>query len=175
MAVLPIRLYGDPVLRARAKPVETFDDDLREFIASMIETMHAAEGIGLAAPQVGVSRALCVVDVGLIEKGQLPKVFINPVIHESSAEEDVHEEGCLSIPGITEDVKRPVRIRLTYQDENGKEHELECSGMLARVLQHEIDHLHGVFFTDKLSSIKRKLLSKKLRNIARDAHKEKVG
>lgn len=174
MAVLPIRLYGDPVLRAKAKKVEKFDDELREFIASMIETMHAAEGIGLAAPQVGVSRALCVIDVGLIEEGQLPRAFINPVIHASSQETDVREEGCLSIPGITEDVRRPQGIRLSYQDEFGVEHELECQGLLARVLQHEIDHLHGVFFTDKLSSIKRKMLSKKLRNIARDAQKEKA-
>lgn len=175
MALLAIRKYGDPVLRLKAKPIELFDDELAQFVEDMIETMQAAEGIGLAAPQVGVSKALCVVDVGLIEEGKKPQAYINPEIVDEFGEKTTLEEGCLSIPGVNEEVTRIEGIRLRYQDLHGKSHEMQCTGMLARVLQHEIDHLHGIFFTDRLGPMKRKLLAKKLRAIAREAQQEMAG
>lgn len=166
MAVLPIRTYGDPVLRRKAAPVEKFDDELRQLAEDMIETMQVARGIGLAAPQVGVSMALCVVDMGLIKDGDPPRSFINPEIIEEFGDIEVMEEGCLSIPDINEDVPRRQGIRLRYQDIGGHTHEAQCTDLLARVLQHEIDHLHGIFFTDRLRPFRRKLLAKRLREIA---------
>ena len=137
----------------------------------MIETMEVAEGIGLAAPQIAKSMALLVVNSGLIEEDAPPKVYINPVI---LAEEGTlsMEEGCLSIPDIREDVRRPEEIKIKYQDLDGAQHEEECTGMLARVLQHEIDHLNGVLFVDRISQIKRQLLSKKLKEIAAQSKEE---
>jgi len=172
MAFLPIRKYGDPVLRLQAQPVTEFDVELAIFVENMIETMQASEGIGLAAPQVGVSQALCVVDIGLIEKGKQPQAFINPEIIEEFGDEVVLEEGCLSLPDVRDDVARREGIRLRYQDLQGEQHEMQCQGLLARVLMHEIDHLHGIFFTDRLGPLKRRLLAKKLRAIAAEAQKE---
>ena len=174
MAFLPIRKYGDPVLRLQAPPVTDFDADLAIFVDNMIETMQASEGIGLAAPQVGVSEALCVVDVGLIEKGEQPQAFINPEVIEEFGDEVVLEEGCLSIPDVRDDVVRREGIRVRYRDLQGNEHEMQCQGLLARVLQHEIDHLHGIFFTDRLGPMKRRLMTKKLRAIAAEAQKESL-
>lgn len=170
MAVLPIRIYGDPILRMKAEEVRTFDDNLAALAEDLIETMHVASGIGLAAPQVGVSLSLCVVDVGLIEEGQPPQVFVNPEIIEKFGEKISMEEGCLSIPGINENVPRDEGIHVRYQNLQGENHELRCTQMLARVLQHEIDHLNGIFFIDRLSGVTRKLLAKKLRALAAESH-----
>jgi peptide deformylase len=174
MAVLQIRKYGDPVLRKKAKPLDGVGQETKKLAEDMIETMQAAKGIGLAAPQVGISQAMCVIDVGLIEEGAPPEVFVNPVILEEFGKEVTMEEGCLSIPGINEDVVRKEGIRVKYQDLNNEQHERTCDGMLARVLLHEIDHLHGIFFTDRLSAIKRKMLAKKLRALEAEAIRERI-
>jgi len=165
MALREIILFGHPTLRLQAKPVEQIDAGIAALVADMIETMLEADGIGLAAPQVNEPLALCVVHYGLIEEGGEPRVYINPEILEQSGE-SVMEEGCLSIPDIREDVLRPERIKLKYQNLQGEEIVEECDDMLARVLQHEIDHLHGVLFIDRISQIRRKLLAKRLRKIA---------
>jgi peptide deformylase len=172
MAVLPIRKYGDPILRKKAIKVAVFDTALQQTAADMIETMQAAKGIGLAANQVGQTHALCVVDVGLITEGAPPQAFVNPVILQGNGKEVSYEEGCLSIPEVNEEVMRKERVVISYQDLAGAAHEQEYEGMLARVLQHEIDHLNGVFFVDRLSPLKRKLLSKKLKAIAEEAMQE---
>ena len=171
MAVRNIIKYGHPVLRIKTEPINEVDDSIRELVDDMIETMYAADGIGLAAPQVGVSIALSVVDLGRIEEGALPKAFINPVIlhHEGSI---VMEEGCLSIPDIQEEVTRPEVIQVKYQDIYGEEHEETYDGLLARVLQHEVDHLDGILFVDRISPIRRKLLSKKLKKLAAESKLE---
>lgn len=171
MALLQIRIYGDPILRAKAAPIEKFDDYLRTLAEDMIETMQAAHGIGLAAPQIGLSLSLCVVDVGLIEEGAPPQAYVNPQILEEFGDKVVMEEGCLSIPDVNENVSRSEGIRLKYQDLQRQTHETQCTGMLARVLLHEIDHLHGIFFTDRLGPMKRKLVAKKLRALARETQR----
>lgn len=165
MATREIIRYGHPLLRVQASPLENIDESIHALAEDMIETMIEAEGIGLAAPQVAESIALLVVNNGLIEDGAEAKAYINPVIQEEHGS-TVMEEGCLSIPDIREDVARPESIRVTYQDLAGTEHDELCDGMLARVLQHEIDHLNGVLFIDRISPMKRKLLSKKLKRIA---------
>jgi len=171
MALRYIVKYGHPALRMKARRIETINDSIRELAEDMIETMEVAEGIGLAAPQIAESMALLVINSGLIEEDAPPKVYINPVI---LAEEGTlsMEEGCLSIPDIREDVRRPEEIKIKYQDLDGAQHEEECTGMLARVLQHEIDHLNGVLFVDRISQIKRQLLSKKLKEIAAQSKEE---
>lgn len=172
MAVWPIRKYGDPILRKKALKIETFDAALQQVAADMIETMQAAKGIGLAANQVGLTHALCVVDVGLVTEGTPPQAFVNPVIVQELGKEVPYEEGCLSIPDINEDVMRKERVRVRYQDLAGAPHEQECEGTLARVLLHEIDHLNGIFFVDRLSTLRRKMLNKKLKAIAEEAAAE---
>lgn len=162
MAVLPIRKYGDPILRQKAQRQTTFDEALRAVAADMIETMQAASGIGLAANQIGLPHALCVLEVSLIEEGAAPRAFVNPEIVQTSSELVTMEEGCLSIPDINEDVERNVRIRLRFHDLEGNQQEEEFEGLYARVLQHEVDHLNGIFFVDRLSALKRRLLKKKL-------------
>lgn len=174
MAVLPIRKYGDPILRQKAQPQTVFDEALRAIAADMIETMQAASGIGLAANQVGLPHALCVVEVSLIEEGVAPRAFVNPEIVQTSSELVTMEEGCLSIPDINEDVERNVRIRVRFHDLEGNPHEEEFEGVYARVLQHEIDHLNGIFFVDRLSALKRRLLKKKLQALAEETRMEMV-
>ncbi|MDZ7344294.1 MAG: peptide deformylase [candidate division KSB1 bacterium] len=172
MAVWPIRKYGDPVLRKKAKPIVAFDANLQKLAAEMIETMQAAKGIGLAANQIGLTEALCVVDVGLIKEGEPPQVFINPVILREDGKETSYEEGCLSIPEVTEEVLRKERILVRYQGLTGVAQEQECDGMLARVLQHEIDHLNGILFIDRISAVRRSLLKKKLKALADQTRQE---
>jgi peptide deformylase len=136
--------------------------------------MQTAKGIGLAANQIGLTHALCVVDIGLIKEneGAPPQAFVNPVVLQELGKDVPYEEGCLSIPDINEEVIRKERVLVRYQDLSGATHEQECDGMLARVLQHEIDHLNGVFFVDRLSALKRRLLNKKLKAIADEAAQE---
>ncbi len=174
MARLVIRKYGDPVLRMKAAPIIEIDEEVRQLAQDMIETMQDAEGVGLAAPQVGESIRLFVVDLGVIEEDALPQVFINPEILFTSKEVEKAEEGCLSLPGINEDVVRPVRIKLRYTNLEGETVEEECEEMLARVILHENDHLNGVFFIDRISPMKRRLLDKRLRQIAEEARAESV-
>jgi peptide deformylase len=176
--ILPIRSYGDPVLKKMAQDIEPGHAGLKELIADMFETMYAANGVGLAAPQIGQSIRLFIVDASPFaedddgkptEEAHLKdfkKVFINPYIVEEDGEEWGFEEGCLSIPNIREEVFREERIVLQYQDENFKEHEEVFTGFAARVIQHEHDHLDGILFVDHLAPLRRRLLNGKLRDIS---------
>lgn len=180
--ILPIRAYGDPVLKKETKDIEPGHAGLKELIADMYETMYAANGVGLAAPQVGLGIRLFVVDTHAgadsddpdAEKApedtdaepRLKKAFINPYIVEEEGEEWGFEEGCLSIPNIREEVKRQPRLVLQYMDEEFREHEEEFEGFAARVIQHEHDHLDGVLFIDHLSALRKRMLQGKLRDIS---------
>lgn len=161
MSILKIEMLGSDVLRRPADEVAGPDPELDRLIESMFETMYDAQGIGLAAPQVGISRRLIVVDVN--EPDQVPFAMLNPRIVESSEERDRGEEGCLSIPGITGVVDRPLRVVVEGLDRTGKSLRIEADGMLARCLQHEIDHLDGVLFIDRLSPLKRRMVMAKWR------------
>lgn len=172
--VLPIHLYGHDVLRTETDPVQENTEALQELIDNMIDTMHNAAGIGLAAPQVGRDERLFVVDVtpmaAEMEEDDepvppQPMVFVNPEIVEEGADTVGMEEGCLSIPEIREAVTRPERIRVRYRDRDFEERELDAGSLLARVIQHETDHLDGVLFTDYLSSFRKRLLSRSLRKM----------
>lgn len=158
---MDIKIIGESILREQAEDVKEFDKELHALIDDMIETMHDSDGIGLAAPQVGIGKRLLVVDISPIDKSFGPMAFINPDIVENEGEATL-EEGCLSIPGIREEVTRPETITLQYQDENGQSRREEFSGWMSRVLQHEIDHLNGVLFIDYLSPVKQKLALNKL-------------
>lgn len=160
--MLEILKYPDPRLKNRAEPVQVFDLELHQLLDEMAETMYAADGIGLAAPQVGRSYRLFVIDLGQGEhkKGKLYE-FINPELSDGEGT-IAFEEGCLSVPGFTEEVNRKEKIRVTYQDRNGKKMELMAEGLLAVAIQHENDHLDGILFVDKLSPLKRRLMKKKL-------------
>ena len=163
MSIHEIRILGDPVLRTEAEPVGGFDDALRELVEDMFETMYHAEGIGLAAPQIGISRRVMVVDVRDPEEqggaGQI--ALINPEVVEASPDTERSSEGCLSIPGLEEVVERPFAVTVQGLDPHGEPVRIEAGGLLARALQHEIDHLDGVLFLDRISPLKRKLLMKK--------------
>ena len=161
-------LYGDPALRRKTEPVEEIDDDLRHLVDEMFRVMFEEQGIGLAAPQVGVSKRVFVIDIpsedeDADEEG-LRLVAINPEIVSKSGS-DTDEEGCLSIPGVREKVTRPGSVVMHYIDLDGDECEVEASGLFARALQHELDHLEGILFIDKISSIRRSLLKRHLARI----------
>jgi peptide deformylase len=171
-----IRIYGDPVLREKARRIERVDDDLRKLAADMIETMRAREGVGLAAQQIGETRAICVVEVpenyDKDPNGErmnpgvaMPMILINPEIGEPSDDTDLHEEGCLSFPEIRANIVRPFSISLRYTDEQGQVRTLQPRGFLARVIQHEVDHLNGVLFIDRMSAPKRFAIKGKLRKM----------
>ncbi|MFA6541378.1 MAG: peptide deformylase [Bacteroidota bacterium] len=168
MSQLPIYLFGNEILKKKTKPVEEVTDTDIKLIQDMFETMHEANGIGLAANQVGANKQILVVDISEMEagKGTKPIVVINPVVLDDEGEWEF-EEGCLSIPDVRENVLRAEKITLRYNDINMKEKELEADGLLARVLLHEIDHLNGVLFTDHLSATKRTLLKSKLTKISK--------
>lgn len=168
--ILPIYVYGAPILTSATERVVSNSPELQTLIDDMIETMHGASGIGLAAPQVGRSERLFVIDLSPLEMEDEqipdgPMVFINPEILEESIEEDEFEEGCLSIPDVREYVVRPEGVRMKYQDRELNSHVLEAEGMLARVIQHEYDHLEGILFLDYLSAFKRRLLKRRLREM----------
>ena len=155
MAVRSLHILGSPVLRQKALPV-TVDDDVRRLVDDLFETMHAARGVGLAANQVGVAKRVAVVDIGPDDPG--PLVLINPVIVSRSAETDIAEEGCLSIPELFGEVERAVTVEVAALDRDGRPWQAEVHGYKARAVQHEIDHLDGVLFLDHLSAVKRGLL-----------------
>lgn len=159
MTVRFLHVLGSPVLRQRAPEVARVDDEVRRLVDDLFETMHAAKGVGLAAPQVGASQRVAVVDVG--EDLGPPLVLINPRIVESSAELETAEEGCLSIPDIYGDVERPLSVVLEALDRDGKEYRVPATGYRARAIQHEIDHLDGILFIDRLSAVRRSLLMSK--------------
>lgn len=161
MSMLKIRIMGDEVLRQVASNVDEFDDNLARLGEEMIQIMHDSDGIGLAAPQVGISKRILVIDISPIDEEAEPLVFVNPVIMEASGECTL-EEGCLSIPDVRENVTRPEEIFLKYQTVLGESISKQYTGWMSRVLQHEIDHLNGVLFVDYLSPIKQKLVSRQL-------------
>ena len=177
--ILPIVAYGDPILKQRAKEIDSSSKDFEILLKNMWETMYAANGVGLAAPQVGKSLRLFIVDgspfseeasLTTHEKNELKvfkKVFINPKILQKSDDLDNFNEGCLSIPDVRGDVTRPTTIKIKYQNQYFKEITEHISGLPSRIVQHEYDHLEGILFTDKLSALKKKLLKNKLLKISR--------
>ena len=177
--ILPIVAYGDPVLKKQAKEITKDYPNLDTLIDNMFETMYGAYGVGLAAPQIGLSIRLFIVDASPFaedddlskeEKEQLKdfkRVFINPTILEETGDEWAFNEGCLSIPDVREDVFRQPNIKIQYQDQDFNTHTEELSGLAARVFQHEYDHIEGVLFTDKLSALKKRLIKGKLTNISK--------
>lgn len=173
MALREIELLGSEVLRTPAGEVEEFDEDLRALVDDMWETMYAAEGAGLAAPQVGVSLRVLVLDVPDGEEGERGRMaLVNPRIVESSQRTERAPEGCLSIPGVSEVVQRAERVVVEGMDPSGEPVRQEAEGLLARVLQHEIDHLEGVLFIDRLTPLKRRLLLRKYRKVQEEGAKE---
>ncbi len=183
--ILPILQYGDPILRAKGKRIEQIDDRIRELAANMIETMHAAHGVGLAAQQVGEDLQLTVLDVSAVEdrpsmlkvdgtdvdpKTTMPLVLINPDI-ELLGETEVGVEGCLSFPEITGDIERAQSVRVRAQNLEGDTIEFEAGGLLARAIQHEHDHLHGILFIDRMRSAAKAALSSRLRRLQKEARR----
>lgn len=169
MAILPVTLYGDKILRKKIDEVEEIDLETIELIKNMFDTMNNASGIGLAANQVGANKKIFIVDISKVEdfEDQPPIVFVNPKITKYSAEKTVFEEGCLSIPDIREDVERPEKITIVYKDTDMIEHTLVADKLLARVIQHEYDHLLGVLFPDLVDEETKKRLKKPLNKIKR--------
>ncbi|TXE09505.1 peptide deformylase [Gelidibacter salicanalis] len=177
--ILPIVAYGDPVLRKEGEPITAEYPKLTELIANMYETMYDAYGVGLAAPQIGLAIRLFVMDttpfsededLNADEKAALEgfkRTFINAEILEETGDEWAFNEGCLSIPEVREDVFRKPKIKIQYQDENFKTHIEEFEGLVARVIQHEYDHIDGILFTDKLSTLKKRLIKSRLNNISK--------
>lgn len=172
MANLSIIVAPDPRLKQRALPVEEVDRDVRRLMDGMLEAMHAANGVGLAAPQVGVSKRVIVVDVSQPDEPAKPWRMANPEIVWRSDETICSEEGCLSLPEQFADVERPQRVRVRFLDEDGAERELEADGLLAKCVQHEIDHLEGTLFVDHLSSLKRGMILRRLTKMKRLAAAE---
>jgi len=170
MAVLEILTYPNPLLRKPCKEVGTIDDETREFIRDMVETMYSANGIGLAASQVGVSKKIIVIDVSPIDSQHELMAVINPEIVSSEGEID-HEEGCLSVPDCFEKVRRKEKLQVLGMTPEGKKIEMNAEGILAITLQHEIDHLNGVLILDKVSGLKRELYRRQLRK-KREKEKE---
>ena len=162
MAILPIIVAPDPRLKVKAKRVETVSDRVRGLLADMVETMHAAPGIGLAAPQVGIELRMLVVDVTRDGDKAAPQKFINPEIVWASGETKPWEEGCLSLPEHYADVERPKEVKGRYLDETGAKKEVHAKGLLATCLQHEMDHLDGVLFVDHISALRRNMILRKL-------------
>lgn len=174
---LPIVAYGDPVLRKKAEEIDENYPNLSKLIEDMFETMYASNGVGLAAPQIGLPIRLFVIDAAPFAEddddevdeacADFKRVFINPVIFEETGDEWGFEEGCLSIPGIREEVKRKERLKIEYYDENWDLYEEELDGILARIVQHEYDHIEGILFTDKISPLRRTLLQGRLADISK--------
>lgn len=168
----PVYLYGAPVLRKVAQNIDKDYPELEKFIANMWDTMYYSDGVGLAAPQIGKSVRLFVIDASPFDEDDeklkdFKKVFINAQITERDGDDESFSEGCLSLPGIREDVIRKSRIRMQYQDENFESHDEWFDGLAARVIQHEYDHLDGIMFIDHLKPLKKKMLGSKLRSISK--------
>ena len=170
--VLPIYVYGSPILRKVAVDIDKNYPGLKDLISDMFETMHKSEGVGLAAPQIGKSIRIFVVDASPFEEDEpglkdFKKVFINAHITDRFGDEATFNEGCLSLPTIREEIVRPSKVRIQYYDENWQFHDEEYDGIGARIIQHEYDHLDGVLFVDKIPLLKRKLLNSKLMAITK--------
>jgi peptide deformylase len=162
--ILPIHLYGDPILRKKGLFIKERTKEIESLIENMFSTLSITKGVGLAAHQVGIPYKIFIVDYSL-ENEELQEIFINPKIVEYSKEENYFEEGCLSLPGILEEIKRPISIKIKYLNGDFIETEQKFSGFIARIIQHEYDHTDGVLFIDKLHPLKKKLISNKLQQI----------
>ncbi len=169
MACLPILTAPDPRLKQKAVRVERVDPALVQLMDDMLETMYAAPGIGLAAPQVGVGKRVVVLDIGKTEEERAPLCMANPEIVWVSDDDNTYEEGCLSVPEHYAQVVRPRAVRVRYLDRENEIREIEADGLLATVIQHELDHLDGVLFIDHLSALKRNMILRKLTKARRDA------
>ena len=167
MAVRPIILLPDPLLRKSSAPIERVDDEVRQLAADMLETMYAAPGVGLAAVQVAVPRRLVVLDTAKDEEPPKPLVLINPEIVELGSEMRMHEEGCLSIPDVQVEIERPGKLTVRYIDLVGRPQELKAEGLLATAIQHEIDHLDGKLIIDFLSRLKRDIIVRRFKKQAK--------
>ena len=168
MPIKPLIILPDPILRQVSRPVERIEDQLRKFAGDMLDTMYDAPGIGLAAIQVGEPLRMLVIDLAKEGEDPAPHVFINPEVIESSDDRSVYEEGCLSIPDYYAEVERPAAVRVKYLDREGKAQEIAADGLMATCLQHEIDHLNGVLFIDHISKLKRDMVVKKFKKLAKD-------
>ena len=168
MSIKPLIILPDPVLRQLSKPVERVDEPLRRLAGDMLETMYDAPGIGLAAIQVGEPLRMVVIDLAKEGEEPAPLVFINPQILQRTDERSVYEEGCLSIPDYYAEVERPASVRVKYLDRDGKSQEIEAEGLMATCLQHEIDHLDGVLFIDHISKLKRDMVVRKFKKLAKE-------
>jgi peptide deformylase len=169
--ILQVRLLGDPILRSKTRPIERFDEGLASFARDLIETMYDAEGVGLAAPQVGDERRIAVIDVGETRDTSEVIVLVNPTIVRRHGTMP-SEEGCLSIPGIAETIERAEEVEVEYLDLNGNPQKIEGRDLLSRVLQHEIDHLEGILFIDHLGALKRKMVIREWQRLRDEAASE---
>ncbi|PLP57261.1 peptide deformylase [Mesorhizobium loti] len=168
MSIKPLIILPDPILRQVSKPVERVDEPLLKLADDMLETMYDAPGIGLAAIQIGEPLRMLVIDLAKEGEPPAPHVFINPDVLQSGTERSVYEEGCLSIPDYYAEVERPATVRVRYLDREGRLQEMQAEGLMATCLQHEIDHLNGVLFIDHISKLKRDMVVKKFKKLARD-------
>ena len=168
MSIRPLVILPDPVLRQVSKPVERVDDQLGKLADDMLETMYDAPGIGLAAIQIGEPLRMLVIDLSKDDEPNEPHVFINPEIVARMDDINVHEEGCLSIPDYYAEVERPAQITVNYLDLEGRQQTITADGLMATCLQHEIDHLNGVLFIDHISRLKREMVVKKFRKLAKE-------
>jgi peptide deformylase len=167
VAARPIVIYGDPVLREVSTPIDTVDQDARNLVTDMIDTLKEAKGLGLAAVQIGVPRRVFILDLAAVDITATLKVFINPEILDISEEEVEYEEGCLSFPGIYQKITRPARVKVRAMDLDGSEFEMEVSGMTARAILHEYDHLEGKLFIDRMTPMAKTLLRGRLKKLAK--------
>jgi peptide deformylase len=173
MAIRPILILPDARLRLVSEPVKSVDNSIRDLMDALVETMHDAPGIGLAAIQVGVPKRVLVLDLAKKDEPPSPQFFVNPEIVWSSEEKSIYEEGCLSIPEYYEEVERPFRVRAKFLDRDGAPREIEAEGLMATALQHEVDHLNGVLFIDHISKLKRDRVIKKFVKQAKQRESEK--
>ena len=171
MSQRKIVIEPDPILREKSEILEKVDDELRNLLDDMLETMYAAPGIGLAAVQVGVLKRLIVIDISKEKEKKNPLFLINPEIISKSKKTSIHEEGCLSLPGHFAEIERPAECQIKFIDYDGKEKELRANGLLATCIQHEIDHLNGVLFIDYLSKLKKDMIVKKLIKYKKELNK----
>ena len=162
MAIYPILIAPDPRLKIKSEPVKEVNDDIRQLIDDMLETMYSAHGIGLAAPQIDVHKRIIVVDVVGIDEDPQPICMVNPEIIDASEDDISHDEGCLSLPEYFSEVIRPTSVRVSYINRENKACELDADGILGVCIQHEIDHLDGILFVDHISSLKRNMILRKL-------------
>lgn len=166
MAERPIVIYGDPVLREKADPVDKINQDVKDLVSGLVDTLKKAKGLGLAASQIGAAQPVFIIDLSAVDINQSLKVFINPEILETSEEEVEMEEGCLSFPDLYLKITRPKRVKVRAMDLDGNEFEMEADGLAARAIQHEYDHTQGTLFIDRVSPMTRTLIRGRLRKLA---------